>query len=125
MNGNSMGEPEVQAPEELERRIWRQVEEGLDEERLLPSREKRARDLAKKLDRELDRNGWRIFVSGIAHSLATGKAPQRRNAEVALVTQVRRWRDQVQELLPDRLDDLKRIVAAGLARPEPTPKRDE
>ena len=108
---------------ELEARLWRQVENGLDADRLLPSREKRTRDLAKKLDREIDRNGWRIFVSGCAHTMATGKAPQRRNAEVALVEAVTRWRAQVRELLPDREADLRAIVAAGLARPEPPPQR--
>ena len=37
-------------------RIWRQVEHGVDED-MLPTREKRTKDLAKKLDRELDNNG--------------------------------------------------------------------
>ena len=120
----TMDETEMLTPDALERRIWRQVEEGLDETRLLPSREKRARDLAKRLDRELDRNGWRMFVSGAAYSMANGKAPQRRSAEVALVGEVRRWRDQVADLLPHRMEDLERIVAAGLRRPEPPPKRD-
>ena len=104
--------------------LWRQVVEGLDGERLLPSREKRARDLAKKLDRELDRNGWRMFVSGCAHTMANGKARQQRNAEIALVETVTRWRAQVRELLPEREEDLKRIVRAGLARPEPPPTKD-
>ena len=71
--------------------IWRQACEGLDVERLLPSREKRARDLAKKLDRPLDRNGWRIFVSGQAYAMKHGKARQQRNAEVMLVETVARW----------------------------------
>ena len=51
--------------EDLTVRIWRQVEHGVDVD-LLPTREKRAKDLAKKLDRELDQNGWRMFVSGCA-----------------------------------------------------------
>ena len=74
--------------EDLAVRIWRQVEHGVDVD-LLPTREKRAKDLAKKLDRELDHNGWRMFVSGCVYTMANGKGPQRRNAEV------RRWRDQV------------------------------
>ena len=41
--------------EDLAVRIWRQVEHGVDVD-LLPTREKRAKDLAKKLDRELDQN---------------------------------------------------------------------
>ena len=103
--------------------VWRQVVEGLDGDRLLPSREKRIRDLEKKLDRELDRNGWRMFVSGCAHTMAKGKARQQRNAEIALVETVARWRVQVLELLPERENDLKRIVRAGLARPEPPPAK--
>ena len=93
--------------------IWRQVEHGLDEERLLPSREKRARDLAKRLDRELDRNGWRMFVSGCAHTMLNGRAPQRRNAEAQLVRSVQMWGEQVRELLPDRLGDLVRILTSS------------
>ena len=57
-------------------RIWRQVEHGVDVD-LLPTREKRAKDLAKKLDRELDHNGWRMFVSGcVVHhgELARGRS---------------------------------------------------
>ncbi len=103
--------------------IWRQVVEGLDGDRLLPSREKRVRDLEKKLDRELERNGWRMFVSGCAYTMAKGKARQQRNAEIALVEAVTRWRSQVLDLLPNREEDLKRIVRAGLARPEPPPAR--
>ena len=104
--------------------IWRQACEGLDVERLLPSREKRTRDLEKKLDKELERNGWRMFVSGCAYTMANGKAKQKRNAEVALVEAVTRWRQQVQDLTPEREADLKRIVQAGLARPEQPVVRD-
>ena len=104
-------------------RIWRQVENGVDED-LLPTREKRTKDLAKKLDRELDKNGWRMFVSGCAYTMANGKGPQRRNAEVALVDTVRRWRGQVMDLLPDRVVDLERIVEAGLECPEQPPRKE-
>ena len=86
--------------EDLAVRIWRQVEHGVDVD-LLPTREKRAKDLAKKLDRELDHNGWRMFVSGCVYTMTNGKGPQRRNAEVMLVETVRRWRDQVVDLLPE------------------------
>ena len=99
--------------------IWRQACEGLDADRLLPSREKRARDLQKKLDRPLEQNGWRMFVSGQAHAMKNGKARQRRNAEVMLVETVARWRAQVLDLLPDREQDPQRIVQAGMANPEP------
>ena len=109
--------------EDLAVRIWRQVEHGVDVD-LLPTREKRAKDLAKKLDRELDHNGWRMFVSGCVYTMANGKGPQRRNAEVMLVETVRRWRDQVVDLLPERAADLRRIVEAGLDRPEPPPHKE-
>ena len=36
--------------EPLEARLWRQVEHGIDEDRLLPSRHKRRRGVEKKLD---------------------------------------------------------------------------
>ena len=107
----------------LAARIWHQVEQGVDVD-LLPTREKRAKDLAKKLDRELDHNGWRMFVSGCVYTMANGKGPQRRNAEVMLVETVRRWRDQVVDLLPERAADLRRIVEAGLDRPEPPPRKE-
>ena len=109
--------------EDLAVRIWRQVEHGVDVD-LLPTREKRAKDLAKKLDRELDQNGWRMFVSGCVYTMTNGKGPQRRNAEVMLVETVRRWRDQVVDLLPERAADLRRIVEAGLDRPEPPPRKE-
>ena len=114
-------------PQDLEPipdRLWRQVAEGLDVERLLPSRDKRARELGKKLDRPIERNGWRMFVSGCAYTMAAGKAPQRRNAEVALVRTVAGWLAEVRDLVPDREADLRAIVEAGLAMPEPPPKRD-
>ena len=109
--------------EALAARIWRQVEHGVDVA-LLPTREKRAKDLGKKLDRELDQNGWRMFVSGCVYTMANGKGPQRRNAEVMLVETVRRWRDQVVDLLPERAADLQRIVEAGLDSPEPPPRKE-
>lgn len=107
------------ADEDVVTRIWRQVENGLDVERLLPSLDKRTREVAKKLDREIEHNGWRKFVSNCAYAMANGKAPQKRNAEVTLITEVTRWRRQVLDLLPDREPDFRRIVEAGLARPEP------
>ena len=44
----------------------------LDEFRLLPTADKRARDVAKKLDRLAARQGWYIFLAGQAHAEATG-----------------------------------------------------
>ena len=44
--------------------IWRKAVDRLNVERLLPRREKRFKNLAQKLDKTLDCNGGRIFVSG-------------------------------------------------------------
>ena len=117
----AIGPPPPGTPQEVFQTVWRQEVEGLDGERLLPSREKRTRDLEKKLDRPLEKNGWRMFVSGCAYTMVQGKARQQRNAEVMLVETVTRWRNQVQELLPEREEDLRRIVRAGLASPEKPP----
>ena len=65
-----------------------------------------------------------MFVSGCAYTMANGKGPQRRNAEAMLVDTVWRWRDQVVDLLPERVADLERIVEAGLERPEPPLRKD-
>ncbi len=60
--------------ERLADRVLRQVRSGtLDESRLLPSADKRARDVGKKLDRLAARQGWYVFVAGQAHAVATGR----------------------------------------------------
>ena len=74
--------------------------------------------MGKKLNRDLEKNGWLAFVSGQAHAVRNVNAKQHRNAEVMLVETVARWRAQVLDLLPERESDLQRIVCAGLARPE-------
>ena len=90
-------ETELKISEEpLAERVLRQVRSGeLDESRLLPSAEKRARDVGKKLDRLAARQGWYTFMAGQAYAVATGKAPSKRNAEVMAVEQVMRWRSEV------------------------------
>ena len=105
-------------------RILCQIVRGLDRAHLLPSLEKRRRALAEKLDREMERNGWRIFVSGSAHTMPHGKAPAKCNAEIMLVAPVQRWYDDVVEFLPERPADLERIVRAGFASPAPPPNRN-
>ena len=70
----------------------------LDETRLLPSAEKRARDVGKKLDHLAARQGWYTFMAGQAHAVATGKAPAKRNTEIMAVEQVARWRSEVSSL---------------------------
>ena len=105
--------------EPLVARIWRQVYEGPDKERLKGDLEKRQRDLAKKLDRELDRNGWKIFVAGQTYGIVNGKAPKRRGAELLLVETIARWLADVRELLPERMKDFEMIVNTGMANPAP------
>ena len=105
-------------------RVWRQVRDGLDRDRLLPADDKRRRDLAKRLDKPLDRNGWRMFAAGCAWTVEHGKATQRRNAEIQLVEAVARWTADVAELLPERMAELRIIVDHGLSHPAPPPRKD-
>ena len=109
--------------EPLEDRLWRQVEHGLDAGRLLPTINQRRKALAKKLDRPLEKNGWRIFVSGQAFAITHGKAKAKKGAEVMLVRTVARWTDEVAAVSPERMGDLRRLVAAGLAAPQPVQGR--
>ena len=69
--------------EPLGDRVWRQVRDGgIDRDRLLPSLDKRRRDLTKRMDKPMDRNGWRMFAAGCAYTIEHGKggpAAQRRD----------------------------------------------
>ena len=49
-------------------------EHGLDVERLLPNVHQRTKALAKKLDRPIEKNGYRMFAAGCAYTIAHGKA---------------------------------------------------
>ena len=110
--------------EDLRARVWRQVEHGLDVDRLLPNRHQRTKALAKKLDRPVEKNGYRMFAAGSAYTVANGKAKAARNAEAALVRAVREWVDAVADLVPDRIGDLRVLVEHGIANPAPTPNRN-
>ena len=113
------------AAEPLADRVLRQVRSGtLDESRLLPSVEKRARDVAKKLDRLAGRQGWYTFLAGQAHAVETGKAPSKRNAEIMAVEQVARWRSEVSRFAPDRLDEFDELIADALNNPAPVQQAD-
>ena len=115
---------ETMTDETVAERVWRQASSGvLDRERLLPSNEKRLKDLLKKLDRPLEKNGWRIFVGTQAYAILNGKAPQKRNAEIMVVETVGRWAAEVRELAPERLVDLQRIVETGCNNPAPLPPK--
>ena len=106
-------EPADGGAEPLACRVWRQARNGLDRDRLLPADDKRRRDLAKRLDKPLDRNGWRMFAAGCAWTVENGKAPQRRNAEIQLVETVARWAADVAELRPATGEHLAGLIAAG------------
>ena len=108
--------------EPLADRLWRQVHDGIDKDRLLPSVEKRRRQLLKQLDKPLNQNGWARFVGGQAHAIANGKAPSRRSAERTLVETMARWLADVSELAPERLPALREIVAYGLRHQDPLSK---
>ena len=112
--------------EPLAERVLRQVRSGtLDESRLLPSAEKRARDVGKKLDRLASRQGWYTFMAGQAYAVATGKAPSKRNAEVMAVEQVMRWRSEVSRFAPDRLEEFDELIADALNNPAPVQKAEQ
>ena len=66
--------------EPLAERVWRQVRDGLDRDRLLPAEEKRRRDLAKRLDRPPESNGWATFASAQSphHQYRQGAEPAQR-----------------------------------------------
>ncbi|MDE0027597.1 MAG: hypothetical protein OXP69_24550 [Spirochaetaceae bacterium] len=108
--------------EPLADRLWRQVEHGIDRDRLLPSVEKRRRQLLKQLDKPLNQNGWARLVGGQAHAIVNGKAQSQRNAERTLIETMARWLADVSELAPERLPALREIVAYGLRHPEPLAK---
>ena len=77
--------------------MLRQIRSGeIDEKRLLPAEEKRRNDVAKKLERMRQGKGWYMFVQATAETAGTGKAPQRRNAELALVQEGTCWRGEVE-----------------------------
>ena len=96
-------------------RVLRQVRTGkLDEDRLLPAADKQTRDVNKRLDKLADRQGWYVFLAGPAYAMETGKAPARRNAEVMLVTEVIRWRGDVERCAADRLAEFDRGIADAL-----------
>ena len=120
-------ETELKISEEpLAERVLRQVRSGeLDDSRLLPSAEKRARDIGKKLDRLAARQGWYTFMAGQAYAVATGKAPSKRNAEVMAVEQVMRWRSEVSRFAPDRLAEFDELIADALNNPAPVQKAEQ
>lgn len=98
-------------------RVMHQVDHGLDSERLLPPREKQARDFEKKLSTPLQKNGYRIFVSNHVWTILNGKAPQQRSAERMLVETIRKWREQCADILPSHMDRLDRIIQDGFRNP--------
>ena len=93
----------------------------LDEFRLLPSAEKRARDVVKKLDRRASRQGTPSWPARRTR-WRPGKAPAKRNAEVMAVEQVMRWRSEVSRFSPDRLAEFDELIAEALNNPVPVQK---
>ena len=112
--------------EPLAERVLRQVRAGtLDEARLLPSDEKRAREVGKKLDQLAARQGWYTLMAGQAYAVATGKAPAKRNAEIMAVEQVLRWRSEVSRFAPDRLAEFDELIADALNNPTPVQRAEQ
>ena len=54
--------------------------------------------------------------------METGKAPAQRNAEVMLVTEVTRWRRDVEQFAADRLAEFDQGIADALEHPAPVQK---
>ena len=109
--------------EPIATRVLRQVHaKKLDETRLLPNPEKRMRDVVKKLDRLAGHQGWYTFVAAQAYAIKTGKAPSRRNAEVMLVTEVTRWRDEVERYADNRLGEFENLIHHAIENPAPVQK---
>ena len=117
--------PERMTDEPLSERVGRQLATGkLDEERLLPSREKRTRQIAKKLDRMAAHGGWYLFVAGQAHVVKTGPARKQRNAEITIVTEAGRWLRDVRRFVPERLDEFFALIDHALEHPKPLARRE-
>ena len=112
--------PERMTDEPLAERVGRQLVSGkLDEERLLPSREQRTRQIAKKIDRMAAHAGWYKFVSGQAHVVQTGPARKQRNAEITIVTETGRWLRDVRRFVPERTDEFFALLDHALKHPAP------
>ena len=109
---------DAETPESVSARVLRQIRWGLDEERLLPGEDKRRRMVEKKLDRMARGEGWYVFAQASAYTIQNGKAPQRRNAEVAIVQEATRWREEVERYAPDRLAEFERQLDAAFANPK-------
>ena len=108
--------------ETVSARVLRQVRTGkLDGTRLLPDADTLTRYVNLRLDTLANRQGWYVFVAGQAHAMETGKAPARRDAEAILVTEVSRWRRDVEQFAPQRLAEFDRGIADALEHPVPTP----
>ena len=109
-----------ETPEEtLTERVLRQVvTRTVDEDRLLPTIDKQRSTVRKKLDRMLEGKGWYMFAQNSAHTIATGKATQRRNAELALVLESTRWRGEVQRYAAERVNEFDGALAAAMNDPK-------
>ena len=113
------------APEDLGKRLFRQIAEGLDEDRLMPAEDTRRRQVNKTLDKLANRKGWYTFAVAAAHTIAEGsEARRRRNAEIQLVTEAARWTRDVERFAPERLDEYRKNIEPALAHPAPLPARD-
>ena len=103
-------------PETLADRVLRQVDDGLDYDRLHVDAASR-KQLLKHIDCPREESGWTRYLQGLAFTIEHGKAKQRRSCEVQLVKMVIEWYDEVERLMPDRLSDLREIVRYGCSHP--------
>ena len=118
-HGGPQPEP-VPQDESAAASVLRQIRQGvLDEARLLPNREKRVRETEKRLDKLAEDKGWFMFAAAQAHAMVAGKSPARRNAEIMLIAEASRWRRDVAELAPQRLQEFDRHMQRAIENPAP------
>ena len=110
--------------EPIPARVMRQVVSGtLDEARLLPTADKRERDVRKALAKLADHKSWYVFVAGQAYAMLNGKAPGQRNAEIMLVREITRWRGDVECFAPGELAGFDALIQHALGNPVALPQR--
>ena len=65
-----------------------------------------------------DGRGWYIFVQANSDTVATGKAPQRRNAELAVIHEASRWRGDIERYAPECVEEFDRMLKSALDTPK-------
>ena len=115
----SLATPGVTPTQVLLDRVVDQLENGLDEERLLESRDKRARALVKTLEAPMHKNRYARVIADCVFRCLRGKAQDRKTAEKQLINTIRNWQLDVEDLVPSRVDQLWTVIVYGFSHPAP------